>query len=559
MWADLVRVLGLWRGRMGWLALGVLIGIASVLADMALLGLAGQAVSLGVASGALVAGGATALGMMRLFMIFRPVARYLERLVTHEATFRALADTRVWFFRRLAAALPAGLGLRRAGDLLGRLVGDVEALDGLYLRVLAPALSGAAAVLAIAACFGRIAPGLAAVLAAPLALALALPLLLAPGAARRTRQVAERQGALRAAVADPLIGLEDTLAANAEPRALAAMEQAAAALATAQRRLARRIALSGAAGTLLSQGAMVAALAWGLAMGPGAAGLTVLGLFLVLAAGETLALMPRAGASLAAAGASAGRLFEAADSPPPVAEPVAEPVADAIGPAPLPKGHAIAIRGLRFAWGPDRAPVFDGLDLDLPEGARLVLLGPSGAGKSSLAAILLKLAAPQGGSVTLGGVPLEQLPAATVRGLVTCLTQEARLFDDTIAANLRLARPEADEAALWAALEAAGVADVVRALPEGLETRCGEGGSRFSGGQGRRLALARALLSPAPVLILDEPGAGLDHDTERAFLETLDTATAGRSVILIAHRLLGVERPSRILRLIGGRALAAMG
>ncbi len=151
------------------------------------------------------------------------------------------------------------------------------------------------------------------------------------------------------------------------------------------------------------------------------------------------------------------------------------------------------------------------------------------------------------------------LPGAFVRGRIACLTQDARLFDASIAENLRLAAPEADDAALWRALEAARIGELVRALPDGLGTRCGEAGARFSGGQARRLALARALLSPAPVLILDEPAAGLDAETERGFLATLDAATAGRSVILIVHRLTGVERPSRILRLIGGRAIPAAG
>jgi ATP-binding cassette subfamily C protein CydC len=212
-----------------------------------------------------------------------------------------------------------------------------------------------------------------------------------------------------------------------------------------------------------------------------------------------------------------------------------------------------------FAWAPDRPRVFDGLDLDLPEGARLALLGPSGTGKSTLAALLLKFAAPQQGQILLGGVDIATLPAAALRHRIAWLTQDARLFDDSIAANLRLAAPEADDVALWQALDRARIGDVVRALPEGLNTQCGEAGARFSGGQARRIALARALLSPAPVLILDEPAAGLDAATERAFMETLDEATAGRSVILILHRLTGVERPSRILRLAGGKAIAATG
>jgi ATP-binding cassette, subfamily C, bacterial CydC len=161
--------------------------------------------------------------------------------------------------------------------------------------------------------------------------------------------------------------------------------------------------------------------------------------------------------------------------------------------------------------------------------------------------------------VTLGGTDTAALPAAEVRARIGWLGQATHLFDDTIRANLRLARPEADDVALWAALDAARMGEVVRALPGRLDTWVGEGGASFSGGQGRRLALARAMLSPAPILILDEPCAGLDPETERAFLGTLNEVARGRSVILIAHRLTGVERLDRIFRLSGGRAVAAAG
>jgi len=553
---DLLRILGLWRARTGWLAAGVLAAVASALAGLALLVLAGRviagAVVDGGAGGVALAGlGLAALIWLRPVMLFRPVARYIDRLVTHEATFRALADMRVWFFGRLADRLPAGLGLRAAGDLLGRLVADVESLDGLYLRVIVPAAASLAVILAMVLVVGAADPLLAALLAAPLAAALVLPLVLAPAAARAGRQVAEAQGALRSAVVDPLTGIEDTLAANGEGRAAARVAAEGAALAAAQRALARRAAWGGASGALLVQAALLGSLAWALAAGREGLAAGLMAVFLAIAAAEALGLMPRAGAALAAAGAGARRLFEAADTP--------EPVPDPVAPAAPPKGHALKITGVTFAWAPDRPAVFEGLDLDVPEGARVALLGPSGTGKSTLAALLLKFAAPQAGRITLGGVDIAALPAAEIRRRIAWLTQDARLFDDTIAANLRLAAPEATDADLWRALDRAQVGEVVRGLPDGLATMCGEGGIRFSGGQARRLALARVLLSPAPVLILDEPAAGLDADTERAFLETLDEATSGRSVILILHHLTGVERPGRILRLIGGRAIAAAG
>ena len=171
----------------------------------------------------------------------------------------------------------------------------------------------------------------------------------------------------------------------------------------------------------------------------------------------------------------------------------------------------------------------------------------------------LKVAAPSEGRVLLGEVDIAGLSAAEVRSRIGWLSQATHLFDDTIRANLLLARPDAAEEDLWAALEAARIAGLVRELPDGLDTWVGEGGARFSGGQGRRLALARALLSQAPILILDEPGAGLDAATEREFLTTLNDVAEGRTVVLITHRLVGVERLDRIFRLSGGKAVAAAG
>ncbi len=304
MTADLLRVLGLWRARRGWLAAGLGVTVLSALIGAALLALAGQAVADALGGAAVAA--AVSFFLLKPLIGLRPAARWAERMVTHAATFRALADTRVWFFRRLAERLPAGIGLRRSGDLLGRLVADVEALDGLYLKVMVPVAAALALVLVVVALLAGH-PLLAAAVALPLALALALPLLLAPGATRAATEAAEAQGRLRAAAVDPLIGIEDTLAANAEGLAGAALADEARQLGRAQRRLAGRAALAGAAGTVLSQAALLAALAWGL--GGGAPGMTVLALVLVLATAESVGILPRAGTALAAAAAGARRLL----------------------------------------------------------------------------------------------------------------------------------------------------------------------------------------------------------------------------------------------------------
>jgi ATP-binding cassette subfamily C protein CydC len=273
--------------------------------------------------------------------------------------------------------------------------------------------------------------------------------------------------------------------------------------------------------------------------------------FLIVAAFESVSLLPRAGALAGHAAASARRVMQAAAGPV-LDAPPAHPIA-------LPASNALRFEQVRFTWQADRPLVFDGLNLDIPRGARVAVLGPSGSGKSSLAALALRVVLPQSGRVLLGGADTAAADPSAVRARFSWLSQATHLFNDTLRENLLLARPSATDAELWAALDAARIGDLVRGLPEQLDAWVGEAGARFSGGQGRRLVLARALLSPAPILILDEPCAGLDSETEQAFLATLNEVAAGRSVLLIAHRLTGVEKLDRIYRLSNGHAVAATG
>jgi ATP-binding cassette subfamily C protein CydC len=313
----------------------------------------------------------------------------------------------------------------------------------------------------------------------------------------------------------------------------------------AQRRLARRGAAAQAGAVLCGQAAVLLVL-----LAPLPTARLVPALLLTLAAFEAVLGLPRAGVLLGLAACAARRIVAAAQAPPPVAEPAA--------PLPPPAGHGLRFEQVTFAW-PGRERVLEGLSLEVPAGSRVAILGPSGSGKSTLAALALRVVAPQSGRVLLGGVDIAALRSADVHSRVAWLAQGTTLFADTIRANLLLGRPGADDALLWRALAQAGVEEVVRALPEGLDTWLGTGGAGLSGGQGRRIALARTLLSQAPVLILDEPATGLDAATERAFLQTMNDVAPERTVILIVHRLLGVERLDRIWRLSGGRAVAAAG
>ncbi len=544
---SLLPILALWRGHAGWLAAGLALSLLTVAAGVGLATAAGG-MALRPITGTSAATLAALLflpGVVRGLGVARVALRYGERILTHAATFRVLAALRVWMFRGLAVRSAGGLGFMRSGDALGRLVGDVEALDGLYLRILVPGVA-AFLLLPVLVGFLALAHGGTAVLVGGLFLlsAIVLPWVAARFTLDAGGQLAVASAGLRSAALDALDGSREIRAYGAEGRMLAVVQAREAALFQAQRQVGRRASWAQAAAFVCSQAALLVVL-----LSPGVApGVMVTGLFLTLAAFEVVGGMPRAGVLAGYAAGAAERVTEAATGPGDV---------DPANPAPLPSGTSLRFEHVGFRWHPDRPAVLDGLTLDIPAGSRVAILGPSGSGKSTLAALALKVVTPQSGRVLLGGVDLARLRASDVRSRITWLSQDTHLFSDTVRANLALGRADATDAELWAALDRAGIADVVRGFPDGLDSWVGEGGLQVSGGQGRRLALARALLSQAPVLILDEPATGLDAATERGFLVTLNDVAAGRTVILIVHRLTGVERLDRIFRLSAGRAVAA--
>ena len=278
-------------------------------------------------------------------------------------------------------------------------------------------------------------------------------------------------------------------------------------------------------------------------------GVLLAGIALIpLVAFELVTGLPSATQTLQRVRRSAARVFEVMDTPPPVAEP-AHPVALARRGAHMPCGCA----ALRYSYPGQTRRALDGVDLDLSSGRRVAVVGPSGAGKSTLAAVLLRFLPYEGGSVTLDGVELAELDGDVSRRVVGLVAQDAHLFDSTLEENLRLAKREATERELDAALDAARLLDWTRELPAGLQTEVGERGARMSGGQRQRLAIARALLADFPVLILDEPGEHLDTQTADAIVADLLTITEGRTTLLITHRLVGLEDVDEVLMLDHGR------
>jgi ATP-binding cassette subfamily C protein CydC len=537
------KILLLWRVQSAYLAFGAALSVGALLAGVALTAGAGHFTAAAVLGAALLVPVA-----LQVTGALRVVLRYLERLVTHDAMFRAFTRVRVWFFVGLARSAAGGLGLRGAGDTLARLVNDVEALDGLYMRILVPGLGALLLVPVLAWVLWR--ENVWALLVLPFygVIALWLPLRAAGLAVENAARAAAAMAGLRNAVLDAFSGLREVKIFAAEGRMLAAVQARESAVLAAQREFSRRVAGLNAFGFLVAQGGILLALLIGFFSGPVAA---VVAVFVLTAAFEAVSAMPRAGVLYGQAKAAAARVVEAAEAPAPVPDPAA--------PAPMPTSHALSFDHVSFRYGDELPWVFTNLSLQLPAGSRTAILGPSGAGKSTIAALLLKLAAPNSGKIRLGSAELAALPAEAVRSRIAYLSQATHLFADTIRNNLRLGDPGADDARLWAALDAAQLSDAVRALPEGLNSWLGEGGNTLSGGQGRRLALARTLLSDAPILILDEPCAGLDAATEAAFYATLNTAAAGRTILLIAHRLTGAEKLDRIWRLAGGTLMAAAG
>jgi ATP-binding cassette subfamily C protein CydCD len=466
----------------------------------------------------------------RAFGIGRAVFRYGERLVAHDAVFRALAGVRVAVFRRLERLAPAGLGTTRRGDLLSRLVADVDAVQDHYLRWQLPALTGGLVSVITAAFTGWLLPAAGLILAGGLfAAGVAVPALSAAVARRTETRLAPARGELSARVLGLFTGTAELTVAGALPRRRADAASADRTLTRIAARSAAATAL-GAGLTALITGLTVTACAYagvGAVAGHHLQGVALAVLVLTpLAAFEAVAGMPQAAQQRQRSRRSAERVSEVLNAPLPVREPER--------PAPAPESpFPLVISGLTARHPGQDVPALDGVDLTLTAGRRIAVVGASGAGKTTLAHVLLRFLDAESGTYTLAGRDAAGLDGDDVRRLVALCAQDAHVFDSTVRENLRLARPGADDGELRGALAAAR-------LDIGLDTLVGEHGARLSGGMRQRLALARTLLARFPVLVLDEPAEHLDLATADALTADLLAATRGRTTLLITHRLAGL-------------------
>jgi len=543
---EAIAILRVGRRQWGWMAAGVMLGTVVIAANALLMALSGWFIA------SMAVSGMTGVAFnyffpsaaIRALALVRTVGRYGERLVTHEAAFRFLADVRVWFFRRLEPLAPAGLEQYAGGDVAGRLRADVDSLESLYLRIIVPLVAGGSSIILAVLFVAFWSRSSSLVLCGVLLMAgFGLPLLgrrLAAGPGRASTALA---GELRTAVTEGLQGMEELVLLGAIDRQAGIVEDLSCRLVAEQQCLGRINGLTLAGATACAGLGMAGVLAVaGLSVAAGSLTGPVLVMLLLFtgAAFEAAGTLPGALQAIPSVKEALRRIRQLADTPSPVPDP-------AVPEKRLPAATDVVFRDVYCSYT-DGQPVLHGFSLHVPAGGRVALIGPSGIGKSTIIEVLLRFRN-YGGSITVGGTELHTLAGDEARRMFSVLPQQPHLFNSTIRGNILLARPDASEEELNRVLVDSGLARWVAGLPLELDTAVGEGSSTVSGGEARRIALARALLKDAPILLLDEPTEGLDAATEQEVVTRLMECTRDKTVLIISHRPACLTLADHVVRL----------
>ncbi len=549
----LLRLLGLFKPYIGWMLLGILASALTLFANVALMAISGWFIASMAMAGAagISMNYFTPAAMIRAAAIVRTGGRYVERLVTHEATFRLLAKLRVWFYRHLEPHAPAGLENYRSGDLLSRIRADIDTLDNLYVRVIVPvfvALIGGVLLTLVAAAYDQ---QLALILLLTLLLAgVVLPLWTARLGRRPGKQVVELSATLRTAVVDGVQGMAELTVCGAEEESARQTNMASKQLIRAQEKMSRIAGLS-QTGLLLSANLAL----WAIMLSAiplvesgtiNPQDLAMLALF-TLAAFESVMPLPEAFSLLGQTTIAAKRLFDIVDRKLLVQEP------DTASPAPEQFHWQFDSVGFRYAE--DEPMVLQDITLDLPPGKRMAVAGSTGSGKSTLIHLLLKYRAPNTGQISLSGNDLSTYKGEDLRDWIAVVPQQVYLFNTTIRDNLNLANPDAKQETLESACRIAQIHDFIVSQPDGYDTWVGETGVKLSGGQARRIAIARALLRDFHLLVLDEPGEGLDLATQQALMEALFGYLEDRSLLMITHQPTGLKKLDEVVVIDSGKII----
>ena len=547
--------LKLFKPHSVWLVSGTLLSLLTTLASITLLTLSGWFISASAIAGLLVLdGNALTFNFMlpaaqiRALAITRTLGRYGERLVTHEATFRVLASIRGWFFQQLIPLVPGRLSLMRSGDLLSRMTADIDALDALYLRLLAPmtvALLGIIGVTVFLACYTPIislTTGLILIVAS-----VWVPWLFNRLGQEGAEQIIVLAANFRIRNIDMLQGLSELITNQAYGRFSNTLSQFSDLMINTQRLNNRLSAISSIITFLLSQVSVLITLILStllytenLLSGAEVA----LVIFCVMAAFELVTPLPLAMQLLGKTQKAAQRIRQVADMSPTTPNPLES--------ASLPKQYDMALDNVSFRYSEQQDWVLKNITLSIPQGSKIAVVGISGSGKTTLLQLLMRYYDPEIGQVLLNGQSLKHWHTDQLMTCFGVLSQRSQLFAASIRENLLIAKPTASVKELTAAIKAAGLEKFLSYLPEGLDTWVGESGVKVSGGEARRIALARLYLKNAPILVLDEPTEGLDSDTERDVFNALSVFANNKTVIMVTHREAGLGLVDVVYRMENG-------
>jgi ATP-binding cassette, subfamily C, bacterial CydC len=549
----------LWREMnplLAWMALATFVGVLTIGCGIGLLTFSGYLISQAALHPSLAAL-AVAMLAVRVFGVLRGVFRYLERLISHDVTFRLLARFRSWFYRALEPLVPAHLMARThtsstdytSGDLLSRFVTDIEILQELYARAIAPPIVALIIGIIMWLVLGAYNVVFALTLLAFFLLTgIGVPLLIYLISRRLERRIVQVRATFNASLVDSIQGIADLLSFD---QAEAQKER----VRLLNRQLVRlqvgRACVSGLREMLdimLTDGCVWTMLLVAIPLvRAGQLGGVYLAFIILAALSSFEAVRPLASAAQQFGGCieAARRLFEVVDERPEVRDP---DVATSI-----PTTCDLIVRNLSFRYSEQAPLVLKDINFSLPQGHCLAIVGPSGAGKSTLAQLLLRFWEYEQGSISLGGCELNALKQQDIHRCIGVIEQKTHLFNATVRENLLIARPDASEDEIEQAANKAQLHDFIQSLPQGYDTLIGEQGFKLSGGERQRLAIARAILKDAPVLLLDEPTAHLDATTEEAIIHALGTFMQGRTTIMITHRLVGLKMADEILVMRDGK------
>jgi ATP-binding cassette, subfamily C, bacterial CydC len=552
---DLLPFLSLYRRHWLLLSAGLILTLFTLLAGIGLLSLSGWFLSAAAIAGMTLLGRQDfnylfPAGAVRFLSIVRTAGRWGDRVVTHDATFRLLTRLRILFWEKLAPLPAASLQSFRQGDLLNRLVADIDAMDHVYLRLVTPLITALLTLLAVFVFLQRFDLALAQTLTISLLLiGLLLPALLYRLGRQPGRQLAQSRSTLRIDYLDYVENQAELLLFGAESQQRERLLQTENQMIDAQRRMNLLTGLSTALLTL-SAGLLLLLMLWLSADGLGSRGpdpLIALMVFITLAAFEAINPLVAAFQHLATTLTSARRLNEVLQE----AEPLQYGSREL---APSTATVTLALHNIHFGY-PEQPEVLSGLNLQLAAGEKVAILGPTGCGKSTLLGLITREWSARQGELSLNGEALATLDEASLRASMAVVSQRVHIFSATLGDNLRLAHPLASDEELCAILHAVGLQDLLQgdSPRKALSLWLGEGGRPLSGGEQRRLGLARALLHRGPLLLLDEPTEGLDPATEQSILALIFQHAAGKSLLMITHRLSGLEQMDRVLRLEQGQ------